>query len=127
MNDRQTKPDWDTNDIRPETKNIKRENFASVAEALEGAGSRVLSHLSSPVNKLTREQARLARVEAHLTGDPVEGEVRTYAGPYTDEDDHRNMWTYEQEVPEVAAEGEMVTRGGKEKETRHRTDESRQY
>lgn len=72
------------------------QNFASVEEAIKGAGTNVLSHLGSKAHKLTFEEVR------ELTeAEPVEGEVRTYDGPYTDEDDPRNSWTAYQDLEAV--------------------------
>jgi hypothetical protein len=125
MNDRQTSRDAKDTRDRKDTKDIKRDNFASIEEALEGAGTTVLSHLGSASDKVNREAAQRHRIEAHLVGDPVEGEHRVYVGPYTAPDDERNSWIYEQEVPEVAADSE--SRQGEEKRRYNKIDEPRQY
>src|SRR4029450_2747696 len=84
-----------------EKKEVKKENFATVEEALEGAGTTVLSHLGSDAKKISVEELEKVKEELHLTGPKAIGEYRAYAGPYTDLDDPRNGWTY---VQDVAAE-----------------------
>jgi hypothetical protein len=75
-----------------DTKDIKRENFANVREALEGAGTTVLSHLGDSTDRAVRPT--IEDVEKFLEeNQPV---VLGYGGPYTDPDDQRNAWTYEQ-------------------------------
>jgi hypothetical protein len=123
MNDRQTSRD---DKDRKDTKDIKRDNYATIAEALEGAGTTVLSHLGSDAKKVNREDAQRHRIETHLVGDPVEGEHRVYVGPYTAEDDERNSWIYAQEVPEVVG-ADSESRQGEEKRRYNKIDEPRQY
>lgn len=84
-------------------KEVKRENFANVREALEGAGTTVLSHLGDATERSVRPT--IEDVEKFLEeNQPV---VLGYGGPYTDLDDHRNVWTYEQTA---APEGASRTR-----------------
>src|SRR4051812_46462935 len=78
-----------------EAKDGKRENFATVKEALEGAGSRVLSHPGDATERSVRPT--IEDVEKYLEeNQPV---VLGYGGPYTDPDDQRNSWIYEQTIP----------------------------
>jgi hypothetical protein len=97
-----------------ETREIKRENFSSVEEALEGAGTTVLSHLGSDAKKLTREQVTQHEEELHLIGKRVLGEHRVYVGPYTDLQDERNAWTYAQEAGEVTRSEELSAKADDE-------------
>ena len=78
---------------REREKREKRERTGGVAatleEALEAAGSRVLSHLESRAHILTVEE-----VEEYHAALQIEGEEFPYAGPYTLEgEDQRNYWT----------------------------------
>jgi len=108
----QVRPETKTS--KPETKEVKRENFENVDEALAGAGSTVLAHLDSNAHKLTREE-----VDQHEQENPKE--VLGYGGPYTDEDDQRNMWTADQ-TPEVAA-ARKEARERREKEQQEKEKE----
>lgn len=80
---------------------VKKDNFATVAEAVKGAGTTVLSHLDSGAHKLTHQQVSEVELENHLIGEKAEGEYRAYAGPYTDALDERNSWTAAQETGET--------------------------
>jgi hypothetical protein len=97
-------------------KEVKRENFDTVEEALEGAGSRVLSHLPSPAHKLTREEVTQFEEE-----NPQE--IIAYAGPYTDEEDQRNSWTAVQDAPPEAPLGTAAERREKQQETQRRQEQ----
>ena len=70
----------------------------TLEEALEAAGSRVLTHLGSKAHKLTWDEVRDWEEDNHLSGEPLEGEHRAYAGPYTDIEDGRNSWTAYQDM-----------------------------
>lgn len=75
-----------------DSKELKRENFSNVREALEGAGTTVLSHLGDATDRAVRPT--IEDVEKYLEeNQPV---VLGYGGPYTDPDDQRNAWIYEQ-------------------------------
>ena len=84
-----------------ETKDVKREDFANIEEAIRGAGTSVLSHLGSRAHKLSREEVQEYYEENGLVGEPLEGEHRAYGGPYEDEEDERNSWTADQDQAAV--------------------------
>ena len=80
---------------------VKRENFASVEEAIRGAGTTVLSHLGSNAHKLTRDEVKQYEEENGLSGPLKEGEYRASASPYSEVTDERNFWTFRQDAGET--------------------------
>src|SRR5262245_1280111 len=86
-----------------DTKEVKKENFATVEEALEGAGSRVLAHLGHRAHILTQQEVK----EHDEESNPPE-QYAVYGGPYTDLEDERNAWTYKQEAKEISATKDRV-------------------
>lgn len=65
----------------------------TLEEALQEAGSKVLSHLGSKAHKLTWDEVMELTV-----AEPVQGEHRVYDGPYEDVEDQRNAWTAYQDM-----------------------------
>lgn len=85
----------------------------TIAEALENAGTTVLSRPGSELRTveshiLTVDEVREIEEETHRIGPRVEGEYRAYAGPYTDLEDPRNAWTSAQDAGEVSRTRELV-------------------
>lgn len=73
---------------------------ATVEEAVANAGTTVLSRTGGRAADVqTVDEVTQWEEENHLTGEPLAGEYRAYAGPYTDEADPRNSWTAKQEIP----------------------------
>ena len=88
--------------------NKTTENAATVEEAIEKAGSRVLGHLGSRAHKLNREEVKQYEEDNGLTGQPAEGEHRAYDGPYDDVNDPRNAWTAAQDAGETTRTGDQL-------------------
>src|SRR3954453_11893791 len=84
-------------------KDAKQDNFASVEEALAGAGTDVLSHLESRAVRPTVEQ-----LEEDAKAPRAPGEHRAYAGPYHSLDDSRNTWTAYQDVSGYPKTRELI-------------------
>lgn len=68
--------------------------YATVEEAVEDAGTTVLSRLDAAPTSITRED-----LKEYLKG--LKPEILGYAGPYTDVADQRNVWTAAQDMDEV--------------------------
>ena len=72
----------------------KESNFATVADALAGAGTTVLSSLAdAPGGGPSFVNEKLRKELLAQAAKTVEGEHRVYIGPYTDQADQRNSWT----------------------------------
>jgi hypothetical protein len=75
----------------------KRDNFATIEEAIEGSGLQILSHLGSDAHKLTVDEVK--QHEKEMQKGRGRGE---YAGPYAPTPgegllDERNYWTQRQD------------------------------
>lgn len=77
------------------------EKYTSTEEAIKGAGTTRLSHLTSNARILTRDEVKEHEEDLNLIGQPVLGAHRAYAGPYTDLVDARNAWTASQDMGEL--------------------------
>ena len=67
---------------------------STIAEAIEAAGTSVLSFLESRARILTMEER-----EEHLQA--TVQDVLAYAGPYVEQADARNQWSAYQEYPVI--------------------------